>query len=147
MLEAVGHAGLGPFFRACDEALLPGGRAVIQVITIPDRKYDAYRFSSDWIRKHIFPGGHLPSLGAMQEAIAQNSVLSLDAVDGYAADYAETLERWRQTLLERRDDIMALGFDESFIRKWEYYFAYCHAGFKAEIIDLMQMVINKPKPS
>ncbi len=147
MLEAVGHAGLGPFFRACNEALRPGGRAVIQVITIPDRKYNAYRFSSDWIRKHIFPGGHLPSLGAMQEAIAQNSVLSLDAVDGYAADYAETLERWRQTLLKRRDDIMAMGFDEAFIRKWEYYFAYCHAGFKAEIIDLVQMVINKPKPS
>ncbi len=145
MLEAVGHVGLGPFFRACNNALLPGGRAVIQVITIPDRKYNAYRFSSDWIRKHIFPGGHLPSLGAMQDAIAQKSELSLDGVDGYAADYAETLQRWRQTLLDNRDDIIAMGFDDAFIRKWEYYFAYCHAGFRAEIIDLVQMVLNKPE--
>jgi cyclopropane-fatty-acyl-phospholipid synthase len=145
MLEAVGHAGLGPFFKACHGALKPGGRGIVQVITIPDRKYNTYRYSSDWIRKHIFPGGHVPSLGAMQEAIRDNSELSLDGVDGYAADYAETLERWRQTLLEKRDEIKAMGFDENFIRKWEYYFAYCHAGFKAEIIDLLQMVLNKPK--
>lgn len=144
MLEAVGHAGLGPFFKACHNALLPGGCAVIQVITIPDRKYNAYRFSSDWIRKHIFPGGHLPSIGAMQDAIRRNSNLSLAEVDGFAADYAETLERWRQTLLAERDAILAMGFDEAFIRKWEYYFAYCHAGFKAQIIDLVQMVLNKP---
>ncbi len=65
MLEAVGHAGLRPFFAACEKALQPGGRAVIQVITIPDRKYKAYRYSSDWIRKHIFPGGHVPSVGVM----------------------------------------------------------------------------------
>lgn len=145
MLEAVGHAGLGPFFKACHNALKPGGRAVVQVITIPDRKYNAYRYSSDWIRKYIFPGGHLPSMEAMQEAIRENTSLSVDNIEGYAANYAETLERWRQRLLERRDDIMAMGFDEAFIRKWEYYFAYCHAGFKAEIIDLVHMVINQPE--
>ena len=147
MLEAVGHAGLGPFFKACHSALRPGGRAVIQVITIPNRKYHAYRYSSDWIRKHIFPGGHLPSMGAMQDAITRHSDLSLDAVDRYAEHYAETLEHWRQTLLEKREQIMALGFDQAFIRKWEYYFAYCRAGFKAEIIDLVQMVLNKPEGS
>ena len=145
MLEAVGHAGLGPFFKACHDALLPGGSAVIQVITIPDRKYNAYRYSSDWIRKHIFPGGHLPSMGAIQQAISKNSDLSLEGVDRYAADYAETLERWRQTLLAERQAIQSMGFDEAFIRKWEYYFAYCHAGFKAQIIDLVQIVLNKPK--
>ena len=145
MLEAVGHAGLGPFFKACHDALLPGGSAVIQVITIPDRKYNAYRYSSDWIRKHIFPGGHLPSMGALQQAISKNSHLSLEGVDRYAADYAETLERWRQTLLAERQAIQSMGFDEAFIRKWEYYFAYCHAGFKAQIIDLVQIVLNKPK--
>ncbi len=145
MLEAVGHAGLRPFFKACHNALKPGGRAVVQVITIPDRKYNAYRYSSDWIRKYIFPGGHLPSMEAMQEAIKENTSLSVDKVEGYAVNYAETLEHWRQRLLERRDDIMAMGFDEAFIRKWDYYFAYCHAGFKAEIIDLVHMVINKPE--
>jgi len=145
MLEAVGHAGLGPFFKACHEALRPGGRAVIQVITIPDRKYNAYRFSSDWIRKHIFPGGHLPSMGAMQEAIRANSDLTLDDVEGFTAHYAETLQRWRQSLLAQRDEVLAMGFDQAFVRKWEYYFAYCHAGFKAGIIDLVQMVLSKPQ--
>ena len=145
MLEAVGHAGLGPFFKACHDALLPGGSAVIQVITIPDRKYNAYRYSSDWIRKHIFPGGHLPSMGAMKTAVSQTSDLRLDDVQGYAADYATTLQRWRQTLLEKQQEIKAMGFDDAFIRKWEYYFAYCHAGFRAEIIDLVQMVLNKPE--
>jgi cyclopropane-fatty-acyl-phospholipid synthase len=145
MLEAVGHAGLRPFFKACHDALLPGGSAVIQVITIPDRKYNAYRYSSDWIRKHIFPGGHLPSMGAMKTAVSQTSDLRLDDVQGYAADYATTLQRWRQTLLEKQQEIKAMGFDDAFIRKWEYYFAYCHAGFRAEIIDLVQMVLNKPE--
>jgi cyclopropane-fatty-acyl-phospholipid synthase len=145
MLEAVGHAGLRPFFKACHDALLPGGSAVIQVITIPDRKYNAYRYSSDWIRKHIFPGGHLPSMGAMKTAVSQTSDLRLDDVQGYAADYATTLQRWRQTLLEKQQEIKTMGFDDAFIRKWEYYFAYCHAGFRAEIIDLVQMVLNKPE--
>jgi cyclopropane-fatty-acyl-phospholipid synthase len=65
--------------------------------------------------------------------------------EGYAADYAETLLRWRQTLLEKKGEIKELGFDDAFIRKFEYYFAYCHAGFKAQIIDLVQMVLNKPE--
>ena len=102
MLEAVGHAGLGPFFKACQDALLPGGRAVIQVITIPDRKYNAYRFSSDWIRKHIFPGGHLPSVGAMQEAIAKQGTLEFASLENFGLDYAKTLDLWRETLLQKR---------------------------------------------
>ncbi|SHJ04143.1 cyclopropane-fatty-acyl-phospholipid synthase [Malonomonas rubra DSM 5091] len=143
MLEAVGHAGLKPYFQACDKALRPSGRAVIQVITIPDRKYDAYRFSSDWIRKHIFPGGHLPSLGAMAKALASSS-LTMSRLENYAADYARTLDIWRRTLLQKREEIMALGYDEKFLRKWEYYFAYCQAGFANRIIDLAQLELDKP---
>jgi len=145
MLEAVGHAGLKPFFAACDKALLAGGRAMIQVITIPDRKYNAYRYSSDWIRKHIFPGGHVPSIGAMTKAMAESSTLQLDNLEQHGSDYAETLDRWRQTLLARREEILGLGYDDAFLRKWEYYFAYCQAGFAANIIDLAQMVLIKPE--
>jgi len=144
MLEAVGHAGLQPFFAACDKALLPGGKAVIQVITIPDRKYQAYRYSSDWIRKHIFPGGHLPSVGILAKAIAGASKLRISSLEQYGLDYAKTLDIWRQTLLEKRQEILALGYDENFLRKWDYYFAYCQAGFDAQIIDLAQMVVEKP---
>jgi cyclopropane-fatty-acyl-phospholipid synthase len=147
MLEAVGHAGLQPFFAACDKALKPGGSAMIQVITIPDRKYNAYRYSCDWIRKHIFPGGHVPSVGALTKAMAGGSTLHLDNLEQHGHDYAETLDRWRQTLLARRQEILELGYDEAFLRKWEYYFAYCQAGFTANIIDLAQMVLTKPESS
>lgn len=147
MLEAVGHAGLGPFFAACERALMPGGRAVIQVITIPDRKYSAYRYSSDWIRKHIFPGGHLPSIGAISRAMAGSSTLHLNELEQYGADYAKTLACWRQALLSKAPEILALGYDETSLRKWEYYFAYCQAGFAAEIIDLAQLVLTKPTHS
>lgn len=144
MLEAVGHAGLKRFFQVCDQALRPGGRAVIQVITIPDRKYDAYRTSTDWIRKHIFPGGHLPSVGAMAKAMASSS-LNLSRLEHYGLDYARTLDLWRQILLAQRPQIFALGYDESFLRKWEYYFSYCQAGFANRIIDLALLELNKPQ--
>lgn len=144
MLEAVGHAGLQPFFSACDKALRPGGKAVIQVITIPDRKYNSYRYSSDWIRKHIFPGGHLPSVGAMAKGMAASSLL-LNNLEQYGDDYAKTLDLWRQTLLAKKAQIFALGYDEQFLRKWDYYFAYCQAGFATRIIDLAQLVLEKPK--
>ncbi|KIH76553.1 cyclopropane-fatty-acyl-phospholipid synthase [Geoalkalibacter ferrihydriticus] len=144
MLEAVGHAGLKSFFAACDRALLPGGKAVIQVITIPDRKYTAYRHSSDWIRKHIFPGGHLPSVGALARAMAAASSLNIQSLQHYGLDYAKTLVHWRQTLLSERKQITQLDYDDRFLRTWDYYFAYCQAGFNARIIDLAQLVLHKP---
>ncbi len=145
MLEAVGHAGLKSFFAACDQALRPGGKAVIQVITIPDRKYTAYRYSSDWIRKHIFPGGHLPSVGVLAKSMAAESSLNINSLEQYGLDYAKTLVLWRQTLLTKRQEIFELGYDENFLRKWDYYFAYCQAGFAAQIIDLAQLVLQKPE--
>jgi cyclopropane-fatty-acyl-phospholipid synthase len=147
MLEAVGHAGLRQFFAACDDALEPGGRAVIQVITIPDRKYATYRYSSDWIRKHIFPGGHVPSVGVMSEAMAGSSSLNIVDLEQFGLDYGKTLDLWSQALLAHRQEITALGYDETFLRKWEYYLAYCQAGFDAKIIDLTQIVLTKPAHS
>lgn len=147
MLEAVGHAGLTTFFAACDRALLPGGRAVIQVITIADRNYRSYRLSSDWIRKHIFPGGHLPSVGALAQAMAAGSRLNLVSLEQRGHDYARTLAYWRQTLLAKRREIFALDYDEEFLRTWDYYFSYCIGGFNAHIIDLAQLVLDKPDPA
>lgn len=147
MLEAVGHAGLKAFFATCNRALLPGGKAVIQVITIPDRKYAAYRRSSDWIRKHIFPGGHLPSVGALTQAMAAASRLNIESLQQYGLDYAQTLVLWRQTLLSKRKQITQLGYDQHFLRTWDYYFAYCQAGFTARIVDLAQLVLHQPEQS
>ena len=145
MLEAVGHAGMKAFFAACDRALLPGGKVVIQVITIADRKYAAYRFSSDWIRKYIFPGGHLPSVGALANAMGSASRLRIESLEHFGLDYARTLAIWRQTLLDKRAQLHVLGYDDKFVRTWDYYFAYCQAGFAARVIDVAQLVLEKPQ--
>lgn len=141
MLEAVGHGNLPAYFEAIDRLLAPGGRAVIQVITMPDRKYDAYRGGSDWIRKHIFPGGHLPSLGAMVGAMSARTRLGVTRLEDIGPHYARTLRLWREGLLARRADVHAQGFDEIFLRKWEYYFSYCEAGFFCRTVRnyLMQL--------
>ena len=143
MLEAVGHANLDRYFSVIEEALKPGSLAVIQVITIPDERYNRYRKNPDWIRKHIFPGGHLPSLSALKEAVARTSGLSLLELTDIGSHYARTLALWRKRLLESRDKIISLGYDEAFIRKWEYYFAYCEAGFSTDALQDHQMVLEK----
>ncbi|MEZ5307121.1 MAG: DUF1365 family protein [Pyrinomonadaceae bacterium] len=144
MLEAVGHRGIFNFFSACDRLLKPGGRAVIQVITIPDERYNVYRFRSDWIRKHIFPGGHLPSVEILKKAVAQKSDLQWVENENRAADYARTLAFWRENLFANRDQILNHGFDEDFMRTWDYYFASCEAGFAAPIIGLHVITLEKP---
>ena len=145
MLEAVGHAKLGTWFAACDRALKPGGKAVVQVITIPHERYDQYRRSSDWIRKHIFPGGHLPSMEAMQKAVERNSSLSIAAVESIGKHYVRTLDDWDRNLRQHGDQAAALGYDDRFLRKWEYYFAYCRAGFETGAIDNLQIILKKPE--
>lgn len=143
MLEAVGHVNLPAYFEAIDRLLAPGGRAVIQVITMPDRKYDAYRRGSDWIRKHIFPGGHLPSLGAMVAAMSARTRLGPTRLDDIGPHYARTLRMWREALLARRAEVLAQGFDEAFLRKWEYYFSYCEAGFLCRTVRNYQMQLSR----
>jgi cyclopropane-fatty-acyl-phospholipid synthase len=145
MLEAVGHAGLRPYFESCQKALEPGGRAVIQVITIDDDNYDDYRRSSDWIRKHIFPGGHLPSVAVMQAIVRQHTSMTWTDTANFARHYARTLALWRDIFLKRQDEIKKMGFDDNFIRKWEYYFAYCEAGFSTGKIDLVQILLDRPE--
>lgn len=143
MLEAVGHRNLPVYFAALDRLLAPGGRAVLQVITMPDQKYDAYRLGSDWIRKHIFPGGHLPSVGAMARAMGARSRLNVTRLEDIGPDYARTLELWRLALLARGDEVMALGFDRDFLRKWEYYFSYCEAGFRSRTVRNYQLLLSR----
>lgn len=134
MIEAVGHRHLPDYFFVLDRLLTPGGRIVLQAITMPDQKYRAYRLGSDWIRKHIFPGGHLPSLGAMTAAMAQTTRLNIVAMEDIGFHYVRTLALWREALLAHRSRVLELGFDERFLRKWEYYFSYCQAGFHNRLV-------------
>jgi cyclopropane-fatty-acyl-phospholipid synthase len=143
MLEAVGHRNLPLYFQTLDRLLAAGGRAVLQVITMPDQKYQAYRLGSDWIRKHVFPGGHLPSIGAMAQAMGARSRLNIKRMEDIGLDYARTLELWRLALMARSDEVMRLGFDQRFLRKWEYYFSYCEAGFRSRTVRNYQLLLSR----
>jgi len=144
MLEAVGHANLATWFAACDRLLSPGGVLAVQVITIPDQRYSEYRRGSDFIRRYIFPGGHLPSLGAIGRALEGHTGLGIEHLDNIAPHYAETLRRWRERFLAERDRVRELGFDESFARRWEYYLAYCEAAFASRALAVLQLVLSRP---
>ena len=145
MLEAVGHENYGAYFKALDQALKPGGRASIQVITLPDHRYENYRQGVDWIQKHIFPGAICPSLAALSQAWSGHSRLGLDGLRDVGLHYAPTLRRWRQAFLAQAPEIKALGagFDDKFIRTWDYYFAYCEAGFSRRLLGDLQLVLAR----
>jgi len=144
MLEAVGHKQLGTFFHKLDDLLRENGRIVLQAISIPDQRYDGYRKDADWIRKHIFPGGHLPSLGALINAMKNHSSLAVDDVENIGLHYARTLREWRRRFEENIDTVSAMGFDRSFRRKWLYYLASCEATFATRYLGDLQLVLTRP---
>ena len=144
MLEAVGHAYYGAFFAACDRLLAPGGRVVLQVITIPDQRYDGYRRNPDWIQKHIFPGGMLPSLTELSRAMTRDSALTVEHLDNIGVQYGETLRRWRAAFTAQSDALISMGYDATFQRKWIYYLCYCEAGFQTRFTNNLHLVLARP---
>ena len=142
MIEAVGEEFWPGYFQAIDRALVPGGRGVIQAILMTEERFEATRNSYGWIQKHIFPGGIIPSVGALQRA-ADPSGLRITPVDMFGHDYAETLRRWRSRFLENWPMVRDMGFDDVFQRRWEFYLAYCEAGFDAAAIDVGQLVLER----
>jgi cyclopropane-fatty-acyl-phospholipid synthase len=143
MLEAVGHRYLDAFFALCDSVLRPGGRVALQTITIPDQVYDRYRRGTDWIRKYIFPGGHLPSLGALQTSMARSSAFVVDRLDNIGDHYATTLRHWRRRFWMKIDAVRDLGFDEEFVRMWDFYLATCEAAFRRRHIGNVQLQLSR----
>jgi cyclopropane-fatty-acyl-phospholipid synthase len=143
MLEAVGRDYWDSFFAACHRVLAPGGRVGIQVITMPDFRFDQYAKRCDWIQKYIFPGGLLPSLSELARAAGRASALTVTAVDDIGLDYARTLAAWRSAFLHRLPDVRALGFDDRFIRMWDYYLAVCEAAFSTRTLGTMQIVMAR----
>ena len=143
MLEAVGERHWPAYFRALYDRLKPGGTAAIQVITIADQRFEAYRRGADFIQRYIFPGGMLPSPKAMLREIAAAG-LRCAALETFGASYALTLAEWRRRFERAWDEIARLGFDARFKRMWEYYLAYCEAGFRSGAIDVGLYRIEKP---
>lgn len=144
MLEAVGHRYLEAYFNKITSVLKPSGVLALQVITCPDSRYEELRRGTDWIQKHIFPGTLLPSVGVINQAINGASDLTLVDLKDLGLDYAKTLNLWADRFNSKREEVMELGFDESFIRKWNYYLSYCEAAFDTRNINVMQMVYARP---
>ena len=135
MLEAVGKEYWNTYFSTVHDRLRPGGIAALQVITMADERYKEYERGTDFIQRHIFPGGMLPSPAIMRERIAAAG-LQLECVRNFGASYGRTLAEWRARFLAAWPRLRLMGFDETFRRKWEYYLAYCEAGFRAGAIDV-----------
>ncbi len=135
MLEAVGERYWPLYFERLHALLAPGGIAVLQVITIAEGRFEHYRNHPDFIQRHIFPGGMLPTARRV-EAEAARAGLVLDARQDFGESYARTLAEWRRRFLAAWGEIRTLGFDERFRRMWEYYLAYCETGFSSGRIDV-----------
>jgi cyclopropane-fatty-acyl-phospholipid synthase len=142
MLEAVGAEYFATFFETCDRVLRPGGRLSVQVITFPDAAYTRQLHGANWIQTYIFPGGLCPSLAVLEAATHETRFLIADVRD-IASHYVRTLQAWRTTFMARLDDVRSLGFDERFIRMWEYYLALSEAGFATGISQDLQIAFEK----
>ncbi len=144
MIEAVGEANWPTYFATLRDRLVAGGVAVVQAITIADARFAAYRRGADFIQRHIFPGGMLPSPTVLHEQIERAGLL-LTAVENFGADYARTIAEWRRRFHGTWSEIAALGFSPRFKRMWDYYLAYCEAGFHEGAIDVGLYRIEKPQ--
>ncbi len=140
MLEAVGQEYWPTYFQQVARLLKPGGKACIQTIVIQDALFDRYIKSTDFIQQYIFPGGCLPSPTAFKQQARAAGLALVDEL-AFGRDYAETCRRWRSDFLAQKERVMALGFDERFMRIWEFYLAYCEAGFDAGDIDVVQYTL------
>jgi len=144
MLEAVGHKYLDTYFSKCNELLKRDGVLALQVITCPDSRYESMRKGVDWIQKHIFPGSLLPSVSAINAAINRAGEMTLVDLKDLGLHYAATLKIWFLHFNSRLEQVKAMGFDDRFIRKWNYYLCYCEAAFRMRNIHVMQLIYTRP---
>jgi cyclopropane-fatty-acyl-phospholipid synthase len=144
MIEAVGPEYYAQYFNGCAALLKQDGLMLLQAITMPDQRYDYARRSVDFIQRYIFPGGSLPSHEAIIAAMKENTDMLMVGMQEIGEDYARTLQVWHERFHARLDEVRALGFDEYFIRMWNYYLCYCQGGFEERIIGTSQILFAKP---
>lgn len=144
MIEAVGHHFLDTYINTLSKHLKPNGLCLIQAITIIEQRYQVALQSVDFIKRYIFPGGFLPSIGRIMESVGRASDLRLLHLEDFASHYARTLEAWRSKFVVEKEKILALGYDERFCRMWEFYLAYCEGGFRERQLGLAQLILAKP---
>ena len=143
MIEAIGHAEHATYFSAIDRLLAPDGIALVQAIGVPDEQYERYRRTPDWIQQYVFPGSLLVSLAAVARAAARTRLMIV-GVEEIGIGYAATLRAWRANVDRHADEIRALGYDERFLRIWQFYLCYCEAGFTVRALRNMQITFSRP---
>lgn len=144
MIESVGEKFLPRYFTVCSQLLKPEGMMALQAITMPDHRYARYRKSVDFIQRYIFPGGFLPSMGAIADSVGCRTDFRFFHAEDFGSHYAETLAHWRLRFWAEIDRVKKLGFDDRFIRTWNYYLCYCEAGFREGHIGVCQLLLAKP---
>jgi cyclopropane-fatty-acyl-phospholipid synthase len=143
MIEAVGHEFWGTYFQTIDHALAPGGRLAIQAITMPHDRMLATQGTETWINKYVFPGGFLPSVEVIDEIVTEQTSMRRTNLLELGSHYAETLRRWDDRFLAQREAVLALGFDDLFMRMWHFYLEYSRAGFASGYINVQQLTFVK----
>lgn len=144
MIEAVGKKFLPTFFEKCSHLLKSNGLMLLQSITIADQRYDTYSKSVDFIQKHIFPGGFLPSQLVLNQHLKAYTDMAIADLHDIGLDYARTLRDWRIAFDANQSKLSELGYDERFKKLWRYYLSYCEGGFLERTISTVQLVMNKP---
>jgi cyclopropane-fatty-acyl-phospholipid synthase len=144
MIEAVGHHYLDTYLKQCADLLKPNGLALIQAITIEDRYYLQALNSVDFIKRYIFPGSFIPCVSAIVASAARSTDLRLINLEDQGESYALTLNHWRKRFMAALDQVRAQGYNEEFIRMWEFYLCYCEGGFKEKSISNVQLLLAKP---
>lgn len=144
MIEAIGAENFGAYFNACSRLLKPDGSMLLQSIVIRDQFFAGATRTQDFLKKYIFPGSCLPSVDALLDAMRRRSDLRLWNLEDIAPHYATTLSMWSERFRARLAEVRELGFDDRFIRMWEYYFAYCEGAYRARHVGDVQMLLTKP---
>ena len=144
MIEAVGHHFYSDFFQTCSRLLKDDGLMALQAITIGDQIFDRHKRSVDFIKRYIFPGSCIPSITAISNVIARKTDFRLVHLEDITPHYAKTLHEWRRRFFANLDKVRAMGFSDTFVRMWEYYFCYCEGGFSERYISDVQILFAKP---
>ena len=145
MIEAIGHQFQDTYFAKCASLLKPGGKALIQAITIEDHRYQQALDSVDFIKRYIFPGSYIPCVSAMVTSAAKAGQLRLLDLQDIGDSYAKTIHAWRERFLAQETDVLALGYDRRFLRMWDFYLAYCEAGFLEQSISDVHLLFGKER--
>lgn len=144
MIEAVGHEHYDQYFSTCSRLLAPNGLMLLQAITIADQRYNMARKTVDFIQRYIFPGGSLPSIAVISDFAKRKTDMNILHIEDIGDHYAQTLKHWRETFSSKLEAVRTQGFDDRFIRMWEFYLSYCEGGFIERSIGTAQVLLAKP---